>query len=46
MGEDVRIVKVEIINKVWIAQRLDEKQFIVGGPIGARDDDAGADRLV
>src|SRR5207244_11140325 len=34
MGEDVRVVKMEVINDIRVAQGLDEKQFIVGGPVG------------
>ena len=39
MGEDVRVVKMEVINDIRVAQGLDEKQFIVGGPVGPCKDD-------
>ena len=39
MRKHVRIVEVKVINNVGVAQRVDEEQFVVGGPVSPRNDD-------
>ena len=39
MGEDVRLVKMEIVNDVGVAERLEEDEIVVIGPASAFDED-------
>src|SRR5712664_2161782 len=39
MRKDVRVVEMEVVDDVGIVERLDEEEFVVGGPVGAGGDD-------
>jgi hypothetical protein len=39
MSEDVRIVEMENIDDVWIAQRFEQEHVVVVVPLGTGGDD-------